>query len=125
MNKEKRIERAVKKLISEDSETVIQTVLENLLWPKEVKPGIEYFVNEDDTDGARRGMGVYFLDNGDGVIDMQCCVESHFKNSDIWTTPHVYRFRNSFGGGRKILVHSALLILAQAISMDPDEKINR
>jgi hypothetical protein len=90
----------------------------------DVKTDVEYFVNEDDSDGARRGIGVRFLSNGDGVINLkECIIESHFAQSEISTTPHVYRFRNWFGGGRSLYVHKALLILAHAIIIDKNEEV--
>jgi len=126
MNKrQEKIEETIEKLLSEDYNTVIKSVLEHIQWLVEVNTDIEYFVNEDDTDGARRGIGVRFLNNGDGVIDLrECMIKSHFSQSDVYSTsPHVYRFRNWFGGGRSLYVHKALLILAAAVMMDKDEEI--
>ena len=119
--KQKRIEEKIQKLLSEDSNTVIKAVLENLPWPKEVNINTEYFVREDDGDGAVRGIGVHFLSNGDGVIDFRkCCLESHFVESNIYSTPHVYRFRDVSGGSMNPLIQKALLVLALTIASDPD-----
>jgi len=123
--RQKKIEATIERLLLEDYDVVIQTVLEHLKWPVDVKTDVEYFVNEDDSDGARRGIGVRFLSNGDGVINLkECIIESHFAQSDIFSTsPHVYRFRNWFGGGRSLYVHKALLILAHAVMIDKDEEV--
>ncbi len=123
--RQKKIEEIVKKLLLEDYDTVIQTVLEHIKWPVGVKTDVEYFVNEDDTDGARRGIGVHFLSNGDGVISLkECVIESHFSQSDVFSTsPHIYRFRNWVGGGKSLYVHNALLILAHAVIIDKDEEV--
>ena len=127
MNKrQKKIEVTIGKLLSsEDHDFVVRTFLEKLKWPIDVKTDIEYFANEDDSDGARRGIGVHFLSNGDGVINLtECIIESHFSQSDIFSThPHVYRFRNWFGGGRSLYVHKALLVLAHAVMIDKDEEV--
>ena len=123
--RQKKIEETIEKLLSSnDHNFVLKTILDHLQWPVGLENGIQYFVNEDDTDGARRGIGVHFLDNGDGVIDFkECMIESHFAQSEISTTPHVYRFRNWCGGGRSLYVHKALLILAHAVMIDKDEEV--
>ncbi len=119
--KQEKIEEIIKKLLDEDQDTVVKTILKYLPWPREVRTQTEYFVKEDDNDGIRRGIGVSFLDNGDGIIDLS----SYHIESEIYSTPHVYRFRNLCGGGRKLFVHGALLLLALAIKLDPDEGISK
>jgi len=122
--KQKQIEEKIKKLLLEDGNTVIKAVLENLAWPREVDTDTKYFVREDDGDGAIRGVSVHFLSNGDSVIDLrECCIESHFVESDIYSTPHVYRFRNVYGGSMNPLIQKALLLLALTIANDPDKEI--
>lgn len=125
MNKnQEQIVEKVRKLLAQDYNIVIKAVLENLAWPREVDTDSKYFVREDDGDGAIRGISVNFLDNGDSIIDLrECCIESHFVESDIYSTPHVYRFRNVCGGSMNPLVQKALLLLALTIANDPDEKI--
>ncbi len=120
----KQIEEQIKRLLSEDSETVIKAVLEGLTWPKGVETNTKYFVREDDGDGAIRGISVHFLSNGDGVIDLrECLIESHFEESSIYSEPHVYRFRDYSGGSMNPLIQKALLLLAYTIANDPDKKI--
>ena len=125
MNKnQKRIEEKVKKLLLEDCKTVIETILENLAWPREVDTDTKYFVREDDGDGAIRGISVHFLSNGDSVVDLrECCIESHFTESSIYSMPHIYRFRDVSGGSMNPLIQKALLLLALTIANDSDEKI--
>ena len=124
MNKrQKKIEENIKKLLSEDSNTVINAVLENLAWPKGVDTDTKYFIREDDGDGAVRGISIHFLSNGDGVIDLrECCIESEFTESNIYSTPHVYRFRDFYGGSMNPLIQKALLLLALTIVNNPDKK---
>lgn len=122
--KQERIEEAIRKLLSEDSNTVIKAVLENLAWPREVDTDTRYFVREDDGDGVERGISVHFLSNGDGVLDLrECCIESHFAESSIYSTPHLYRFRDVSGGSMNPLIQKALLLLALIIANDPDKEI--
>ena len=122
--KQKQIEEKIKKLLSEDSSIVLKTVLENLAWPREIDTDTRYFVREDDGDGAIRGISVHFLSNGDGIIDLrECCIESHFVESSIYSTPHVYRFRDVCGGSMNPLIQKALLLLALTIANDPDKEV--
>lgn len=128
MEEKEKIERAIKLFLSkeENQEVVVRTVLENMFWPSIVNTDKEYFVREDDCDGERKGISVYFLSNGDGVVNMENTF--HIKsNSDYGkniSSPHVYRFRNRFEGGQKPLVYGALLVLATAVAMDPEEEID-
>lgn len=125
MNKKReRIEENIKKLLSEDSNIVLEAVLKNLAWPREIKTDTKYFIREDDGDGAIRGISVHFLSNGDGVIDLrECCLESHFEESSIYSEPHVYRFRDFSGGSMNPLIQKALLVLALTVANNADELI--
>jgi len=122
--KQEQIEEKIKKLLSEDSSTVLKAVLKNIAWPRGVDTDTKYFIREDDGDGAVRGISVHFLSNGDGVLDLkECCLESHFEESSIYSEPHVYRFRDASGGGMNPLIQKALLVLALTVVNDPDELI--
>lgn len=127
MDEKKKIERTIRSFLSkhENQEVVIKAVLENIHWPSSINTDTEYFIREDDCDGERKGISISFLCDGDGIIDMK--ETFHIKSVSDYRTiisaPHVYRFRNMSGGGRKLLVHAALLVLAAAVAMDPDEEI--
>jgi hypothetical protein len=116
----KRIEVTVKNLLFQDQDTVIKTVLENIMWPVKVNASTSYFIRGDDSDGVRSGVEVSFLRNGDGIID--------FRSSNAeggFSDPHVHRIRTQLGGGHNNKVHAALLVLALAIMDESDEEISK
>lgn len=91
----------------------IKTLLEEPFWPETLKAGESYFRTHDDCDG----------DLGQGIsvsVDPQ---------GDVWvntTTRRSYcRFRTFFGGGMSLRVRNALLILAEAIRLDNEERPQR
>ena len=91
----------------------IKALLEEPFWPKTLKAQESYFRTHDDCDG----------DLGQGVsvtIDPQ---------GDVWldTTTKMCpcRFRTFFGGGQSLRVRNALLILAEAIRLDNEERPQR
>jgi hypothetical protein len=74
--------------------------------------------------------GLRLHDDHDGTYEGTLWVQVG-PDGDAWVnvinrSPFGLRFRNSFGGGRSLRVHNALLILAHAIKMDnlerPDKK---
>lgn len=121
MSKQDTVSEKVKKLMTEDQDAVIMAVLENITWPKGVLTGHEYFVREDDSDGERRGVSVHFLRNGDGVVSFEECIMKSVPAEGEVIPDHAYRFRTRAGGGVSILVHSALLLLAKAVTLESDE----
>lgn len=95
-------------------ESRIKALLDEPFWPKTLKTEESYFRTHDDCDG----------DLGQGVsvtIDPQ---------GDVWlntTTPKMTscRFRTFFGGGQSLRVRNALLLLAEAIRLDNEERPQR
>jgi hypothetical protein len=88
----------------------IKRLLDEPFWPNTLRMGESYFRTHDDCEGDR-GQGVIVTVGPDG---------------DVWisttTRMSTCRFRNFFGGGRSLRVRNALLILAEAIRLDNEER---
>lgn len=92
-------------------ERALNTLLEHSYWPKSLESRTAYTRRHDDTDGAR-----------DTTQDLTVFMT---VDSDTWIavgeTPAL-RFRTDFGGGLSLRTHNALLVLAEAIRRDNEER---
>lgn len=91
----------------------IKKILESNFWLETLKTQTTYKRSSDDTDGELIGHNLFVNINpdGDAYLFTDC--------------PHPYnslRFRTYCGGGRSLRVRNALLILAEAIRLDQEEK---
>jgi hypothetical protein len=101
----KAIRKKVQELCEEDVDTVVQSVLEKVFWPKCLSSEKVYTRQHDDTDGKTDGnLQIYFMNIGDAIVSID-----DGKN---------LRFRNWSGGGASLRVYTALIILAMAMEMD-------
>jgi hypothetical protein len=93
---------------------IVHAILEESFWLPTLKPAFNYVRFEDD---SRKGnIAVMFGEDGDGYIN----VTSERDPDD----PHFsMRFRMPMvGGGQSPRVRTALLILAEAIRLDNEER---
>lgn len=89
---------------------LIKSILESYFWPSTLEPMISYTRQHDDTDGEDNGrISVIISKDGDAWVDI-----------DMQKT---LRFRMPFsGGGISPRTRNALLILAEAIRLDNEER---
>ena len=91
----------------------IKRLLENPTWPEGLEARTMYERQHDDTDGKDEGyLRVVIADDGDAWVSMD-------------VAHHGLRYRTYQGGGSSLRVRAALLILAQAIRLDNEERPQR
>lgn len=80
-------------------------------WLPTLKSEVSYERTHDDDDGSKKGrLSVMFGPDGDAYLMTD-------------TRPgEALRFRTFFGGGRSLRVRDALMILAEAIRLDNEER---
>jgi len=93
----------------------IDTLLENDWWPSNIKPTEVYERYQDDTDGET---------SSDHILSLMFT-----RDGDAWlmlpSARHSLRFRTYAGGGDSLRVRNALLLLAEAIRRDNEERPQR
>lgn len=89
---------------------LLKEILETPFWPATLQVETSYSRTHDDHDG-----------NWDGVISVQVD-----QMGDVWFSAHgrrhAMRFRTYGGGGVSLRTRNALLILAEAIRLDNEER---
>jgi len=92
-----------------DPDKDIKKILEEPFWIKTVSPNIGYTRLHDDHDGTFTGsVSVLFDEMGDARMTID--------------SREPIRFRTWGGGGMSLRVRTALLILAEAIRLDNEER---
>lgn len=89
--------------------TTIQKLLESYYWIPTLSTDKSYFRQHDDTDGK-----------ADGVLQI-----NFDRFGDAWISidgRKMLRFRTGCGGGSSLRTRNALMILAEAIRLDNEEK---
>lgn len=92
----------------------MNTLIEGAYWPASLATRIEYARRHDDTDGQTghdQNLSVMVGPDGD------CWLRAGEGN--------VLRFRTYAGGGQSMRVRNALLVLAEAIQRDNEERPQR
>lgn len=104
-----KIKDATKRLIDQDSSSVVEAILESSFWPRVLDTKVGYRRISDDTSGD---LAVVFSDDGDSWVEVVSRIDP--KESIL-----THRFRTPFfGGGESHHVRNALIILAIAIKLD-------
>ena len=92
-------------------EKQVKSLLEDNYWLTTLNTRVSYFRTQDDCDGnMKEGISVAFSPDGDAWVE---------------TTQRAMgmcRFRMAVGGGQSLRVRNALLILAEAIRLDNEER---
>ncbi len=91
----------------------LNTLLEKAYWPSTLAPRVAYMRRHDDTDGktdASQDLCVVFGPDGDAWVNVG--IDS-------------LRFRTWAGGGMSLRTRNALLVLAEAIRRDNEERPQR
>jgi hypothetical protein len=94
-------------------------VLEGAFWIQDLQPEVSYGRIHDDHDGTNEGVLSVSIDRqGDAFISIQSRNRGPGRNqfSDM------LRFRTSGGGGMSLRVRNALMVLAEAIRLDNEER---
>lgn len=108
-------QRRIRKFVADNTDEVVDALLEHYFWLQNLKTGVGYRRRGDDTDGENNTITVIIGDRvrqGDVWID----VLSHIEPSSL-SLDHC--FREPFnGGGQSQRTRNALLILARAIQLD-------
>lgn len=90
----------------------VRRVLETPFWIHDLKKNVSYERLHDDHDGERKGtIQVTFSDDGDAWISADLCYPGQ-----------MLRFRTFIGGGLSLRVRNALMVLAEAIRLDNEER---
>ena len=95
----------------EKADKLTKELLEENYWLPNINNTDRYFITQDDNEGnAASGLSVMFSEDGDAWVKtydkpMESC-----------------RFRTYAGGGRSHRVRNALMILAEAIRLDSQER---
>jgi hypothetical protein len=104
-------EKQLRNLCREDPARVVDALLDSEFWLHTISTGQTYGRNHDDTDGeAGQFISILFDQMGDAYMD---------KASNY---PWPLRFRTYEGGGHSLKTRKALLILAEAIRQDNEER---
>jgi hypothetical protein len=104
---------ATKRLLEQDSSSVIRALLETSFWPRLLK-SMEHQTRVSDDSSSE--LSVVFTPDGDGWIDV-------LTKPDPKEVTTVLRFRMPIlGGGDSERVRNALLVLALAIKLDNEAK---
>jgi hypothetical protein len=97
------------KPVKDKFERAMDALLEGNYWPQSLKVNEPYVRVQDDCDG-----------------DLSQVISVQFtQDADAWVATMSYRtlrFRHEFGGGRSPRVRNALLVLAEAIRRDNEER---
>ena len=97
----------------EELEDMVSQVLENPFWLRSLTAGKTQTRLHDDHDGTMTGIiGVNFDQNGDAWVFIE----------DAEGATQSLRFRSFAGGGRSPRTRAALMILAEAIRLDQEER---
>jgi len=115
----KKNKEALKILLEDHTDDILEIVLENLSWPTLINTQTIYKRQSDDTDGKDQHITVAFGPDGDAWVR----VESKGEGSS--GLPIHHRFRTALGGGNSHKVRNAFLILALAIKLDSEDRPDR
>lgn len=88
----------------------IKKLLEDSFWPESLSPDVSYQRIHDDHDGTFTGTLSVFIDR---MGDVYLTVDRAFE---------ALRFRTMGGGGHSLRVRNALVVLAEAIRLDNEER---
>ena len=76
----------------------------------------EVFIRSDDGDGQLKGIEVFFLDNGDGILEFKSV--DNFRSFGNF---HTHRFRTWSGGSMSPMIQKMLHLLAYAVNLSERE----
>lgn len=104
-------EKQLRNLCQEEPSRVVDALLDSEFWLYTIATRTTYARTHDDTDGEDgQFMSVLFDEMGDAYVDK------------VSSNPFSLRFRTHGGGGHSLKTRKALLILAEAIRQDNEER---
>lgn len=114
--------RAIRKMVDDCPDEVMDALLEQPFWPRDVKTGVPYSRVSDDTDGGDPRIIVAFGPDGDAWVEVTSIRSEDLEN---FQSAFMHRFRTGFGGGSSPRVRTAFMILARAIQLDQRDNPDR
>lgn len=108
--------RALKKMVEEHPDEVLDLLLQAPFWPRGLEAGKGYVREGDDTDGHHGSTLTVFIGPAGTSRSGDVWVEVHSKIEDgSYSNDHC--FRSEFGGGNNLLVNRAFLFVARAMQV--------